>query len=165
MFFVVPFIYIMPSKIKKYLYLLVSLLGVGMFLSPTINCIYLTITSFRFHPHFLLDYTAHFALFLWGVYLIRSRQIELNIKDCLISGSIMVGVAICMMIINVIFDTSFFGLSLNGKHNIYNEVIVSNSFLSAFLYLCGLIVVLLSGYLLHRVLNKIHEWRLRRKFG
>ena len=51
-----------------------------------------------------------------------------------------------MMILNVVFDTAFFGLSLNGKHNIYNNVLVLNSYLSAFLYFFGLCGVLLMGF-------------------
>ena len=52
-----------------------------------------------------------------------------------------------MMIVNVIFDTAFFGLSLNGKHNIYNFVLTNNAYLSAALYFFGLICVLGLGYL------------------
>ena len=71
---------------------------------------------------------------------------DLTLRNSLISGSIIVGSAVVMMILNVIFDTAFFGLYLNGKHNIYNNVLVSNSYLSAFLYFFGLCGVLLMGF-------------------
>ena len=58
------------------------------------------------------------------------------------------------MILNLIFDTSFFGLSLRGKHNIYNNVIVDNSYLSAAIYYAGLIFVLLMGYLVSKAFSK-----------
>ena len=82
---------------------------------------------------------------LWGIYIVISDQTVKKVKDYIISGSIIVGVAVVMMILNVIFDTSFFGLSLNGKHNIYNVVLVDNSYLSAFIYFAGLVVVLVAG--------------------
>lgn len=157
MFFILPIYFILPKTPKKYYLLLISLLSVGMFLSPFINCIYFHSISYTFHPHFLLDYIAHLSLFLWGIYIIKSQQVELNIKNTLISSSIIISVALTMMIINVIFDTSFFGLSLYGKHNIYNQVIVSNSYLSALIYFAGLIVVLLLGFSLQLLVNKINK--------
>ena len=55
---------------------------------------------------------------------------------------------------NVIFDTAYFGLSLNGKHNIYNNVLTSNSYLSAALYFFGLMCVLGLGYLYVYLVSK-----------
>lgn len=152
MFFTSFIFFLLPKKIKKYHALLISLLSVGMILSSAITMTHNFIISYRFIPSFLLDYTAHFAFSLWGVYFIQSKQVELKNKDCLISGSLIMGVALTMLIINLIFDTSFFGLSLRGKHNIYNQVLVSNSFLSALIYFSGLVLVLFLGYLLQKML-------------
>ena len=68
-------------------------------------------------------------------------------------GGTILFVAIVMMVLNVIFDKSFFGLSLNGKHNIYNCVLVQNSYLSAAIYFTGLVGVLMLGYFYHKLLN------------
>lgn len=157
MFFIIPIYFILPKKTKKYFLLLISLLSVGMFLSPCINCFYFYSISYAFHIHFVLDYIAHFSLFLWGIYIIKSQQVELNIKDSLISSFCIISVAIAMMIINVIFDTSFFGLSLNGKHSIYNQVLVSNSYLSALIYFTGLIMVLLLGFILQLLVSRTNN--------
>ena len=154
MFTFIIFALVLPKRINQYLLLLISLLIVGMFLSPTFSCIFNAARSYKFHWHFLLDYLAHYLLFLFGIYIIRSKQVELNVKNSLISSSIIIVVAIIMMILNIIFDTSFFGLSLNGKHNIYNMVLVSNSYLSALLYFIGLIAVLVAGYFVEILLNQ-----------
>ena len=77
----------------------------------------------------------------------RTRQVKLNIKSASVSGSIILASAFVMMILNVIFDTAFFGLSLNGKHNIYNNALFKSSCLSAFVYFLGLIVILALEYL------------------
>ena len=59
-----------------------------------------------------------------------------------------------MLLLNVAFDTAFFGLSLNGKHNIYNMVLVSNSYLSACIYFLGVGVVLLLGVALCKIVER-----------
>ena len=154
MFFIMPIYFILPKKLKQYFLLLISLLSVGMFLSPCVNCIYFHSISYAFHIHFVLDYIAHFSLFLWGIYIIKSHQVELNIKNTFVSAFCIISVATIMLILNVIFDTTFFGLSLNGKHTIYNQILVSNSYLSALIYFIGLIVVLLLGYTFQFIINK-----------
>lgn len=153
MFFIVPLIHLLPLKVKRCFYGLITLLSVGMFISIAVNCIYNYSINYRFHPHFLLDYIAHFLLSLWGVYFVKSNQIKLNIKDSIKSGSIIVSVAFIMMILNVIFDTSFFGLSLNGKHNIYNNVLTDNSYVSALIYFMGLMFVLFSGHTFCKIIG------------
>lgn len=125
-----------------------------MFLSSVFSCLYNAIIDYKFHIHFTYDYVSHFALSLFGVYIIRSGQVILNTKNVLTSASLIFGAATLMMILNVIFDTSFFGLSLNGKHNIYNNVLVDNSYLSALLYFLGLGVVVALGYAYSRMMSK-----------
>ena len=154
MFSIVPFLVFLPKKVKKHVFLLISLLCVGMFLSSVLGCIYNAIIHYKFHFHFLLDYISHFSISLFGIYLIRTKQAELTLKNSFISGSIVFGAATVMLILNVIFDTSFFGLSLNGKHSIYNNVIVSNSYLSALIYYTGLLVVLLFGFAISKLFNR-----------
>ncbi len=89
-----------------------------------------------------------------GVYIIYSKQVELIVKDSLIAGPIIVVVALIMMIMNVLFDTSFFGLSLNGKHNIYPTVLTDNSLLSALMYFSGLVVVMILGFFCQKLLAR-----------
>lgn len=154
MFTSVAIIQFLPQKIRKHFHLLISLLSVGMLLSAVLGCIYNALINYRFHLHFLSDYLAHVFLSLWGVYLIKSRQVELNRKNFFKSSAIIIGAAFFMMILNVIFDTAFFGLSLNGKHNIYNNVLTDNSYLSALLYFVGLASVLCMGYIYSHFISK-----------
>ena len=154
MFTMVGVIYLFPLRVRKHLYLLISLLSAGMLISSMLGCIYNASINYRFHIHFISDYVAHVVLSLWGVYLIKSKQVILTKKNAAISSGVIIGAAFFMMILNVIFDTAFFGLSLNGKHNIYNFVLTDNSYLSAALYFFGLLCVLglggLYSYLLSR---------------
>lgn len=157
MFSVMPLTWILPKGAKKYLYLLISLLSVGMLFSAISSSLYNAIIGYKFHWHFMLDYVAHLILSAWGIYLVKSGQVSLGKRECLISGSLIVGVAAIMMGLNVMLDTAFFGLSLNGKHNIYNNVIVDSSALSALIYFVGLVVVLLLGYGFNKILSKTYK--------
>ena len=161
MFTLVCFIHLIPLKVRKHLYLLISLLSLGMLLSSVLGCIYNAYINYKFHLHFLSDYFAHVFLSLWGVYLIKSCQVELNKKNFIVSSGIIVGVAFTMLTLNVIFDTAFFGLSLNGKHNIYNNVLTENSYLSAVLYFLGLVCVLGIGYLYSYFLSRTNKLKLQ----
>ena len=147
MFSLMPIIMILPKKVKKHFHLLISLLLVAMFLASVLGCINNASINYKFHFHFILDYIAHIILSLYGIFLIRSKQVELTTKNCLISSSIILGTATVMLILNLIFDTSFFGLSLRGKHNIYNNILTDNSYVSALLYYLGAMLMLFLGFL------------------
>ena len=157
MFCICPIYLLLPQKVRKYFGNLISLLCAGMLLSPLISCVHFFIINYKFHSQFLLDYAAHLSLSLFGIYLVQSKQVEMKNKDSVIGGSIIISVAITMLIINLIFDTSFFGLSLCGKHNIYNQVIVDNSYLSALIYFIGLSSVLFLGFFFNKLIILINN--------
>ncbi|MGI6769119.1 MAG: hypothetical protein ACOX43_08575 [Bacilli bacterium] len=154
MFFTLPLYYVLPKKIKKYYLLLISLLSLGMFFSVILACIQRISINYRFIPHFLLDYVSHLTLSLWGVYLVKSKQIQFEKKDCLLGGSVIIGVSLIMLIVNTIFDTAFFGLTFNDNYNIYNIVLVNNPYLSALIYVVGLSMTLLLGYFFQKIINR-----------
>lgn len=167
MFFILPLFFALPKVPRKYFGILIALLCVGMFISPTASCIRYFSINYKFHAHFLLDLVSHYGLFLWGIYLVHSKQVELNVRDSLIGGSIIVAVALTMLIINAIFRTGYFGLHLYGKHNIYNVVLVDNSFLSALIYFTGLISALILGFFFQKgllmLMNKLKHSEEERK--
>ncbi len=148
------YVLFLPKKLRKYVFLLISLLSVGMLASMVVNCVSNALIHYKFHPHFLLDYIAHVNLSLFGVYLVRSGQVELTKKACAVSGGMIYGIAFTMLILNLIFDTAFFGLSLRGKHSIYTAVVSQESIVSVLVYFAGVFVVLLLGYLYGKLLQK-----------
>jgi len=154
MFFTLLIYLVLPKKIKKSWSVLISMLSFGMLAAAVLGCVYRAIIQYKFHFSFLLDYISHLSLSLLGVYLVKSKQITLNKKDCVLGGSLLIIVAFVMMSINILFGTAFFGLALNDKYNIYNMVLVSNCYLSALIYFIGLIFVLTLGCLYIIILNK-----------
>ena len=152
-------IFLFPKNVRGYLYGLVAMLSLGLLGAGMINCIFNIARHYKFHWEMGLDSLLHGAISLFGVYLVRSGQTNLRMKNCLISGAILYGVALVMMILNVILHTSFFGLSIYGEHNIYNVVVCENGYLSAVLYFVGLGVVLTLGTFFQKLINA----KLRRK--
>ncbi len=147
------FIFAFPKRIKRYLYTLVALLSLGLLCAGAITCVFNSIRGYAFHWQIALDSFLHGALSLFGVYLVKSGRVRLDIKSCLIGGGIIVGVAAVMMGLNAILRTSFFGLSVYGEHNIYNVVVCKNGYLSAGLYFIGLCAVLAVGGLFQKLVN------------
>ena len=153
MFCLVIVFWILPKKVRPSLFMLVSLLSLGMLVAGLGGCFVYIARDYKFHWTIALDCTAHVLISLWGIYLIKSGQMELNVKKASQNGIIIVCVALGMLIHNLAFDTAFFGLSLNGKHSIYNIVITNNSIVSAFVYFVGLFLVLKLGYAYQKILN------------
>ena len=146
MFLFCPLALALPKKIKWVPQILISLLSVGMFLSPMISIVFNGMRDYAFHFLFYIGYLDHLLLSLWGCYFVISKQIDLTPKKALISGSVIVCVALMMLTLNLIFKTAFFGLALDDKFNIYNMKIVDNAYLSALLYFAGMFIILVAGY-------------------
>ena len=153
MFCLTPIILIMPKAIRKYLMTLVALLSLGMVVAGLVGALGFVVRNYKFHWHITMDCFAHILISLWGVYLVKSGQVELTRKKALCGGSIIVCVAGIMLVLNLIFKTAFFGLSLYGEHNIYNNRIFESGIVSALAYFLGLSFVLCAGYFYQKILN------------
>ena len=153
MFCLTPFILIMPKTIRKYLMTLVVLLSLGMVVSGLGGALGFVARNYKFHWHITMDCLAHVLISLWGVYLLKSGQVELTPKKALRGGAIIVSVALIMLILNLIYHKAFFGLSPYGEHNIYNTRFFENGVISIIVYFLGLGFVLCAGYFYQKVLN------------
>lgn len=161
MFCICPLVVILPKKLNEYIKGLISLLVVGMILSPIISIVFNGIRNYAFHFSFYLDYVAHLLLSLWGCYFVITKQFDLNIKKSLISGSIIVAVALIMFILNCIFKTAFFGLAITDKYSIYNIKIVNNAYLSALIYFVGLAAIMVAGYFFQKLISFLFSKKVK----
>ena len=153
MFCLTPIILVMPKAIRKYLMILVVLLSLGMVVAGLGGALGFVARNYKFHWHITMDCFAHILLSLWGVYLLKSGQVELTPKKAIRAGAIIVSVALVMLVLNLIYHKAFFGLSLYGEHNIYNIRFFENGVVSAIAYFLGLCFVLCAGYFYQKVLN------------
>ena len=153
MFCLTPIILVMPKAIRKYLMTLVVLLSLGMVVAGLGGALGFVARNYKFHWHITMDCFAHILLSLWGVYLLKSGQVELTPKKALRGGAIIVSVALIMLVLNLIYHKAFFGLSPYGEHNIYNIRFFENGVISIIVYFLGLGFVLCAGYFYQKVLN------------
>ena len=163
MFITCPLALVLPKKWREYYKGLISLLAVGMLLSPLLSMIFNGIRNYTFHYFFCFEYLAHILLSLWGCYFVVSKQIELLLKKAVISGSIIVSIAFTMFILNCIFKTSFFGLAITDSYNIYHMKVVSNPYLSAVIYFIGLVGVMVIGYLYQKLIYFLFVKKVEQK--
>lgn len=156
-----PFMYclslltiVLPKKAKEYVFTLIALLSLGVFCAGMLTCVFNAMRDYAFHWTIALDSFAHVALSLFGIYLVKSGQASIEMKHSVFSGLIIVGVAVVMLVLNLIFHTSFFGLNLYGNHNIYNMVLFANGYVSAVMYFVGLGCILTAGYFYQKLLQR-----------
>jgi hypothetical protein len=102
----------------------------------------------------IVDSIAHLSFGLFTYYLMKSGQVRIDkrnlgfyIVNCLV-------VVIGIIMINLIFRTKFFGLSFFGKHNIYRLVISDSALVSCMVYVAGLLLVVLGGYLIYKIVTR-----------
>ena len=153
MFCLTPIILVMPKVVRKYCMTLVVLLSLGMVVAGLGGALGFVARNYKFHWHITMDCLAHVLISLWGVYLLKSGQVELTPKKALRGGAIIVSVALIMLILNLIYHKAFFGLSPYGEHNIYNTRFFENGVISIIVYFLGLGFVLCAGYFYQKVLN------------
>ena len=142
----------LPKKVRAPIYAMFALLSVGMLCAGILEIASYIPRNYAFHLILILGTTPHFLLSFFGIYLIRRQKINLSGKTMLWGYLLPIAIAIVMLIINCIFHTAYFGLSVYGDHNIYSVVISDYAAVSILAYFFGLCFVLAIGYLLQRFL-------------
>ena len=155
-FFTLP-LCLINKKLAHCIFCIVPLLSVGIICSVEISHFRFIHDDIAFSIALSLDGLAHVLYALFGIYLVVSRQIMLNVKNFCLGCGIMMGIVASMLTLNLIFHTSFFGLNMYGKHNIYEIILCNNSIISATIYLTGLLVFLLLGYLFQLLNFRINK--------
>ena len=138
-------------------------MALGMLVAGIFNCVFNIARNYRFHWHMGLDSILHASVSLYGIYLVRTGRARLDKKTCLIGGAFMWVVAGCMLLLNVIFHTAFFGLSVYGEHNIYGVVLSDSGVVSAVIYFVGMTIVLALGTLYQWLVNGRRIKRVRKE--
>lgn len=144
---------VLPKTIRTYGNTLISLLSLAMFLACMVMMIFNGMRDYNYYFNFVLEAFNHILFSLYGFYLYKTQQTYHDKKRSRISGMLIIGVAFIMLILNLIFKTSFFGLSMYGNHNIYTIVICESSIISAIIYFEGLTILLGLGSLYLKVIN------------
>lgn len=145
----------LPKKYLQPYRAVVGFMCIGMMAAGYYNTV-TRILSFDpwLYTCIVFDNFGHVLIGLYGIYIIKSNAVTYTKKTKLCVTSFVFSVALLMLILNAVFHTSFFGLNLYGKHNIYNLVLTNNSIISALIYFAGLCVVLAVGWHFTTVVQK-----------
>ncbi|MGI6377926.1 MAG: hypothetical protein ACOX0I_02530 [Bacilli bacterium] len=159
MFIMVFIVLFLPKAIKKHFYLLMSMLSFGMIVAGIIECIIYSSKPNYYYLFCSINWINHFTMAFFGIYLLLTKRIELTVRNCIKASMIIYATVAIMMILNIIFGTSFFGLAFNGEHHIYRHIIIPNPYLSALVYVIGLTCFLIIGYWFLKFIKRIDEKR------
>ena len=151
-FFAIPFLFFLPKKVRRYGFTIIALLSPAMLVYGIMHGIMLVVAGTKVFAAYVLDIFCHALCALYGIYLVRTEQVDFDVKKSLISGAVVFAVAILMLVLNAIFHTSFFGLSVYGDHNIYNVFVLDSAVLSVFLYFIIVGAALVVGYFFQKYL-------------
>ena len=152
MFFTLPFYFLLPKKARKFALTIVALLSPAMLVYGIMRGVALVVAGTKAYASYVLDILCHVVFAVYGIYLVRSEQVDLDVKRSLISGGILLGVSVLMLILNAIFKTSFFGLSVYGNHNLSNIIFLKSAVLSIFVYFIALAALMTVGYFFQKYL-------------
>jgi len=157
MFFTLPFAFLLPKKARKYYHTIVALLSPVMLIFGVFCSISFIVMAKAFYATNLLDILCHAIFSVYGIYLVRSKQVDFEVKRNLVAGGCLLGVPLLMLILNAIFQTAFFGLSVYGDHNIYNIIFPKSAAVSIVLYFVMLAVALVAGYFYQKAMDIAHD--------
>ncbi|MGI6377927.1 MAG: hypothetical protein ACOX0I_02535 [Bacilli bacterium] len=158
MFTMVFVVLFLPKIIKKHFYLLMTMLSFTMIVAGIGSPIWYMFFD-RYYPFFSIEWITHFTMAFFGIYLLLTKRIEITVKNCLKALMIIYMIVAIMIVLNIIFGTSFFGLAFNGEHHIYRHIIIPNPYLSALVYITGVTFFLVTGYFFLKFIKKIDEKR------
>ncbi len=148
---------LLNKKLQNLIFPLAVFLSVGMLCSVEISHYRFIHDKLSYNFALSLDGLNHILYVIFGIYLITTNQVKLNLKTFLSVCGTILSVVGLMIVLNIVFQTSFFGLNFYGKHQIYNIVVCSSGIMSAVIYVTGLLLFLILGYLfqlLNLTLNK-----------
>jgi hypothetical protein len=158
MFSMVFVVLFLPKTIQKHFYLLMALLSFAMIVAGIGSPVRWAFFNY-YHQFILIEWVTHLTMALFGIYLLLTKRIELTVRNCLKASIIIYAIVAIMIVLNIIFGTAFFGLAFNGEHNFYNQIFITDPYLSAFVYIIGLTFFLVTGYFFLKLIKRIDEKR------
>lgn len=169
-FTLIPFTYIMKDKVKEFAFSAIACLWLGMFIAMYVSPEYAYLFGFNHEANFLYTSEAvcHMLTSLFGIYLIVTGQVRVEIKTPLKAVVFMYLVIGFGVFLNFVFHKSHFGMDPYGDYSIY-MIDIFGSFEATFIaYLIGVFLVLLLGMQAGSLVEKIskkqpqkHVMRLR----
>lgn len=143
----------LPEKIRKNFRPILIILTFGFIVAGFGLTLINLVTNQPYVPSSIFDVIPHILLALLGFYYCESYNEEYSLKHYVFAGIFLVLVALLMLGLNAIFNTSFFGLNPYGNHNIYFHKPIQNCLLSNIIYFIGLMLAIMIGYLFQKLIH------------
>ena len=156
--FTCPIYLLLRGKAREWYFSFVSILSLAMIFAIFPVCIFSFLDGYSVLYFSILNVAPHVAFSLWGVYLVQTKQVEVNFKNAIIGGGILLFTLMTMLVLNKFLNTDFYGLATDDRFNIYDVKVVDNPHLSAFLFTMLLLIASVFGFFYQKLLMKIrHE--------
>lgn len=156
-FTLIPFTLIMKDKLKEYAYAAIAFLWVGMFLALFISPEYTYLFDYKTEAN--LAYTGealcHMLAALFGVYLILTEQVKLNLATWMKSIVFLYSVILYGVFLNYFFHKDNFGMDMYGNYSIYMFDLFGSFETTFIAYLLGVLVVLTIGMQAGMVMERL----------
>ena len=156
---VIPLIYFMSDKVRDHAFAAIAFLNFGMFAAMLISPEQAYLFSFNERASFLYASEAlcHMVCSLFGLYLILSGQVRLNIRYWIKSMVFLYSIISFSVFLNFVFHKNFFGMDPYGNYAIYWVNIFGSFWATLVAYYLGILVVLTlglqSGYLIEKLVH------------
>ncbi len=144
----------LSSKYKHILYKFFIMFWIAMLIAAFFTSFLCLIQSFPSYNFIYTDVYSHATFFLLTYYIIKNNIVKLSKKDFIYSYIFILCLILLIVIINLIFNRSFFGLALNDLCNIYGYKLFINPYTNLILYTLGLSIIMYGNYLLYKTYIK-----------
>lgn len=134
------------DSIRNKLFKFMCLFNFFMLVAGFISASYALSMGANYFKFSIYDELAHLTYGVFAFYLLATDQVKLNKKDLVWSIIGMLGFVAIIFVINLVFNTSFFGLCLNDQYNIYGQKMFDNCHASNIVYVFSLVTVMAIGY-------------------
>lgn len=151
--------FLLNDKVKQYFFSSVAFLSIGMLVAMIVSPQQAFLGSFRLDASMLyvLDTLEHLNCSLFGIFLVASGQVKLN-ADSLKKAFIWIySVIALVLVMNFTFHLNYFNMGPYGKYSIYMFNLFDSYWLTLFVYLLGVSLVLMLGYGFNYVILKLTE--------
>lgn len=147
MFTFMPLSYFMSEKVRKCYFSAASLLSFGMFIAMLVNPNFAYLFNFKqlASLDYMFDSLGHLVFAVFGVYLVITKQVTVNIKTLKNAAIWLYSVVTFGVLLNFIFHTNFFGMCPYGGYSIYMFDIFGSYPATLISYYLGIFVVLMIG--------------------
>ena len=165
----IPLTPLLNEKVKTYCNSAIAFLWMGMFLALSISPEHSYLFNYNHEATFLYaaEAACHLVAALYGIYLIISGQVICDFKHLVKSAVCLYSVIGFGVVLNFIFHKSHFQMDPYCSYSIYMIDIFGNFTATLLAYIFGVILVLIigmqTGYLVNKMVSKIHLESLEKK--